>query len=308
MRLLGTGDWHLRWGKPRNRIDDYTQTQEEKVGYLFDVAYDKQVYAILEAGDMTENYPFPKFPHRLLQKYIAHFIHSGIPERITIWGQHDGNYHADFENTPLKVMEAAEAIRLLDSDCNYLQLAPDVHVYGVGWDESIPNTLVTEGCNILLIHKMISNVDYWSGHVSYSQAQDFLASHPEFELVVSGDNHHHFMVEQDGRYLVNCGSLMRTNIDQQGHKPVFYIYDTDDRTIEKYEIPIASAEEVFDLENYETLTSNRKEARAFIEELGRRGELSGFDFEQDLQDVMEENPEEIMARLIIEEVRRKNGR
>jgi len=311
MKLLLTGDWHLRWGKPRYRTDDYTETQLGKLWYLLDCAKDHGCAAILQPGDMTENYPVAKFPHRLMQRCISVFRGDGIPI-YTVWGQHDGNYHADFENTPLKVMDAADVVTILDEgnhDTFLSSRGPGVRVYGAGWDEDIPSVDQATGYrNILLIHRMISNADYWSGHVAYRQAQEFLASHPEFDLVVSGDNHHHFMVEQDGRYLVNCGSLMRTNIDQRDHKPVFYIYDTDDRTVEKYEIPIVSAEEVFDLENYETLTSNRKEARAFVEELGRRGELSGFDFEQDLQDVMEENPEETMAQLIIEEVRRKNGR
>jgi DNA repair exonuclease SbcCD nuclease subunit len=304
MKLLITGDWHLRWGKPRYRVDDYTETQLRKIYYILDKASDFECTAILQPGDMTENYPVPKFHYRLLQRYINEF-RSGFGIK-TVWGQHDGNYHADFENTPLKVMEAAGAVFIYDQG-HYSFIDPEephITLYGVGWGEVIPVPRDFNDFNILLIHKMISNSDYWSGHVAYTDAQAFLASQP-YDLIVSGDNHKHFYVVAHGKILINCGSLMRTNIDQVDHQPVFYIFDTDTKTFEEHKIPIAPAEEVFDVENYERLTSDRKEVRAFVEELGRRGELDGFDFEQDLQDVLDENPNEVMARLILEEVRRK---
>lgn len=307
MKLLLTDDWHLRWGRPRYRVDDYTETQFGKTQFLLNKASYNDCEMVLLAGDMTENYPVPKFPHRLLQRYIA-LLRSYTFELITVWGQHDGNYHADFENTPLKVMEAAGAVTILDEDrsriprAHYSESIPTV--YGAGWDEAIPTPENPDHFNILITHKMISNSDYWSGTVSYTDAQAFLDSQP-YDLIVSGDNHKHFYVRAHGKTLINCGSLMRTNIDQVGHQPVFYIFDTETRTFEEHKIPIRPAEEVFDLENYERQTSERREARAFIEELGRRGELDGFDFEQDLQDVLDENPTEVMARLILEEVRRK---
>ena len=42
MKLLISGDWHLRKGSPDLRLDDYEQTQKEKIDWIFDLAKKKE--------------------------------------------------------------------------------------------------------------------------------------------------------------------------------------------------------------------------------------------------------------------------
>jgi hypothetical protein len=184
-----------------------------------------------------------------------------------------------------------------------------VCIYTAGWGEEIPeldpiNELPT---NILLIHKMFVLDKLWEGQEDFIRTLIFL-KRTKWDLIVSGDNHQHFMSFATGdRFHVNCGSLMRQNIDQKNHKPVVYIYDTVERTVKKYDIPIDPIEEVMDLEKAQEEKQERLELQAFVESIEETTEIEGLDFVKNFSGRLEQEDINTGVRELGQEVMRKAG-
>ena len=251
MKFICTDDWHLRNSTPKHRVDDFTQTQLEKVAWIFALSIQHRA-PILNAGDIFNS---AKEPYGLLFDYIEDSINSNI-NICCITGQHDMKYHntKEFKDTPLGNLYINKHIRLAGAEP--IRLA-NVDIYGCGWGEEIPAIQddIT-GFNILLIHRMIAKKKLWPGHEF--QHPDDLLTGTEFDLIVSGDNHKTFTSKYKGRMLINAGCIVRQKSDEMNRKPCVYLYDTDTRKAERIYIPIKPADEVFDLEGIEK-AKERKE-------------------------------------------------
>jgi len=300
MKLLVTGDWHIRGKKPKNRTDDFIHTQESKINFILETAANYSCRYILQPGDFFDSYQISDF---LKQHYIHKFKQPGVPTILSILGQHDMRYHSsDKNNTPLKVMDSAQVVVLLGSD-PFHDLG-NFHIYGASWNEEIPKIEDKNKYNILALHKMIVNDKLWAKQEGHTYGYPMLKNHA-FDLIVSGDNHTSFKFEYGGKYLLNCGSLMRTNIDQGNHKPVIYIIDTEDPTDDliEIEIPIAQFEEVFDLTKAEEEQEKNEELEAFIAGLKDEDvELQGLNFRKNVTKYMEANSTSQGIKDIIDEV------
>jgi len=103
---------------------------------------------------------------------------------------------------------------------------------------------------------------------------------------VCGDNHNHFVEEGKGRYVVNCGSLMRSNIDQVDHKSVVYVYDTETKTLsDPIFLKIQSVKEVFDLKSVNEEKERNKKLDLFVENLSQH-HSAGINFLDNLKSVI----------------------
>ena len=250
MKFICTDDWHMRASNPKNRIDDFTDTQMGKILWLFNLA-NKHNAIILNAGDLFNS---AKEPYKLIWKLLTEILNDKI-HMVCITGQHDMKYHntKEFEDTPLGNLYANDSVIIANKPLKYE--ISNVNIYGCGWGEEMP--IPEKGkFNVLLIHKMIANKPQWPGH-EYTPAKDFLKKH-KFDLIVSGDNHKTFTSKYKGRMLINAGCIVRQKSDEMNRKPCVYLYDTDTRKAERIYIPIKPADEVFDLEGIEK-AKERKE-------------------------------------------------
>jgi len=222
---------------------------------------------------------------------------------ITVFGQHDLRYHSsNKENTPMAVLHAAEVIQVAHSEpIEY----GDVHIYGASWYEDIPETVYTPSAfNILIIHKMvIENEKLWEGQEDHKLGNILLKSLP-YNLIVSGDNHLSFLIGNNPKRLVNCGSLLRSNIDQINHKPVVYVFDTDKDWIEQHLVPCEPFEQVFDMAKVSAEKERDEKMETFVDRLTGEAELEGLNFIKNLHSFVGMNKLEIddATREIIEEV------
>lgn len=209
---------------------------------------------------------------------------------LTIFGQHDMNQHQGTINTPLWTMDAARAVFVVAPDYPVELTSPDgqaVYVYGHNYGTPIPTIQDSHCFNILLTHQMVSDRDYWQGHVDYTQARALL-DRVGYDLVVCGDNHNRFHEYNANtrRGLINCGSLMRSTTAQKTHKPVAYVYDTLHCDFEVHELTIAPPEEVFAAENAVTIRQGGEVVNPFVNEIQtRRHGIGGMDFLETLQRV-----------------------
>lgn len=277
MNICCTGDWHFRPTAPRSRKDEYTKTQSQKINQVLDVAFgDKPIPGrdpfwcqfILQPGDFFDSATPPYWMVTRILRQLGN--DEPDPDILTVYGQHDLRFHSNkIENTPLAVLEAAGIVRVLGSE-PYVVLDEDnndepVLFYGCSWDEDIPKRLEGRGTHILVMHRMVIHEEkLWEAQDEYTRLKHLLRRHP-FDLVSSGDNHNYFVDEYKGRWLVNCGSLMRTNIDQMTHEPGVVIFDTETKTIEEIKLDVASIEDVFRVEEAEAEKARNEDMDAFIE-------------------------------------------
>lgn len=291
------GDLHLTDKTPEHRIDNYPKTQEEKLTWCFSLFKDNKVEAVLQPGDFFDSH---KANDYLKQHYIRFFKKFGIPT-FTVYGQHDLRFHSsNKENTPLAVTEAAEIIKVLDG--NGIDIK-DVLLFGSSWGEELPDTPnLLQNIMILLTHRMvILDKKLWEGQEDYTTA-NILLKKTNFDLIVTGDNHQGFCHGTKDKCLVNCGSLMRATTAQINHKPTICIYDTLDKQLRQYQIPVKPIEEVMDLSKVEEEKKKNKELEAFVAGLKDEVQIEGLDFAKNLKTYLTKNKVECGVRRIIKEV------
>jgi hypothetical protein len=301
MKILITGDWHLRNGGPEQRLDNYEEVQENKVNWIFDKAVETGCSNIIQPGDLTEYAPYQRMNYERTKRYIQMFSfykRKGI-ELITIYGQHDMPNHQQQDNTPIAVLAEANVINLLPQS-GWCCSIKDVDLYGCSFGEEIPKPNSPGRFSILIIHKMISDNDYWNGHVQYASVQWMIDKYEDFDLIISGDNHktfHWFGKEKKG--LINCGSLMRSTIAQGDHKPNIWTFDTDTYSARQYNIPIVPFEEVYDMREIKENKVRREESEIFVTRLEQGFDSTDLDFLKNLRTAMQDQELEVNA--LIEE-------
>ena len=263
MKLLCVGDLHYRASQPRGRKDDYVQALLGKMEQIHDIAEEHDCGFILAPGDVFDSSVPPLW---LVETFIRQNRGRGV---LAILGQHDQRYHHTArKNTPLGVSEAARVVRVLG---RMPYVSGGVEFYGSSWSEPIPKPKQSNSIKVLLLHEMIIKKDkLWPDQENFVRSATILHKH-QYDLIVSGDNHHFFTDSYEGRHLVNCGSLMRTNIDQGNHKPAVVLYDTEDRTVEVLLLDVEPAEDVLKIEESENEKIRSKDLDAFVEQLSGGG-------------------------------------
>ena len=86
------------------------------------------------------------------------------------------------------------------------------------------------------------------------------------KYIFTGDYHHNFHYEKNGRHIVNPGCLLRQAVDLKDYQPGFYFIDTDENIVEFN--PIIDEEQFID-DTY-ILREKEKEKRieAFADKVG----------------------------------------
>lgn len=267
MRLLCTGDLHYRSSSPRSRKDDYLRTFLGKIDQINDIAEDYGCEFVLQPGDFFDS---ATPPLSLLVESIKR--HRGFGW-LAVLGNHDQRYHhVSRGNTPLGVLRAARAVRVLGKDP---YVVDGVEFYGCSWGEKVPDIDDPDPespCKVLLLHRMVIKKDrLWPAQEDFMYSKEVMRRYP-FHLIVTGDNHKFFTDEFGSQTLVNCGSLMRTNVDQEHHKPSVVVYNTNTRYAEVVRLKVEPASSVLRLEASEEAKTRNRGLEAFIEQVsGNRG-------------------------------------
>lgn len=293
MKILVMGDLHLRATAPVNRIDDYYQIQMNKIKWIFDLAVKEKCFVLIQPGDFfnqpdTANY---------VKKDIIQLINSYDIDIYSIAGQHDLRYR-NFDNTSLAVLAEAKVIDMLNTDpVIYNEIIP-VHIYGSSFNEEIPTVQDKNAVNILAIHRMvIQDKLLFPDQNDYVKADSFLNTYKDFDLVISGDNHNSFHHYVNGKYLINCGSIMRITTTQYEHKPCVWIYNTETQKAKQYFIPIEPVTKVFNSDAQETKDRNI-ELDAFITTLATDKEELGVTYEDNIKIILTDDADEEVVDLV----------
>jgi len=296
MKILCSGDWHIRATNPRYRIDNYYETLMGKIRWIFELAAKEGCEIILQPGDFFDS---PDQANYVIRELVSIIRYYDAIRLFSIYGQHDTRYRKIF-NTTLGIFEEMELVYILGDT---LYNVDGVNFYGASYGKEIPVPTHPDEINILIVHKMIvKEFQLWWDQTDYISARDMLKKYDTYDLIISGDNHQSFTYgSKFGSMLINCGSLMRTTITQRDHKPMVYIVDMDTNEVTKHEVPIRPIDEVMNLELADEIKERNEDLEAFMSGLSSNydAELS---FEKNLTSLMKTNETSKEIRSIAENI------
>lgn len=142
------------------------------------------------------------------------------------------------------------------------------------------------GRKVLLWHVLT-----WKNELPYpgcenKSAKQLLKRYPQFDCIVTGDNHKPFVQKYQGRILVNCGSMMRISADQIDYKPAVWLYDAKKNDVEPCYLPIAK--NVISREHIDTKNKINERIEAFVSSLDKDIDIE-MSFEKNLELFMKKN-------------------
>jgi DNA repair exonuclease SbcCD nuclease subunit len=278
MKFLFIGDCHLTNHTPHCRLDeDYTQTQFNKLNWIFDYAMNNGVSSIVCVGDFLDTI---KFPLHFTNRIIDLLKELNLPIANIPFYSCRGNHEIYFrnhnsKNTTFSILENIGLIKTSNITHS------NVKITLCHYNEPIPEPV--EGLfNILVIHAGISEEEAWwqeKSNEKWWTGKEFLAEH-KYQLVFSGHNHKRFKVEtrMGKQRLYNCGSVCRSSVDQVNHIPAFYVFDTDTKEVTEVEIPIEKAELVIDINSHDEAKRVNEQIASFVDGFSSETEIL-LDFE-----------------------------
>ena len=260
------GDIHIREKQPLSRTDVFMEAQWEKLSFIKELQ-EQHLCPVLCSGDFFDVWNPSLF---LLSKVI-----DRMPNQFyTVYGQHDLPFHN----------------KTLANKCGLwaLQKAGKVTILYTGnWGDEPPEIGRKIGDRYIHIwHKMTYKTEPPFPGCVEPKARSLLYKYPQFDLIVTGDNHEPFTQTYEGRLLVNVGSMMRTTAKQIDYKPAVWLWYADTNTVEKVYLPIKQG--VVSREHIEEAEVRDSRIDAFIDTLNKKG-LDFVNFEQNLDVFMQTN-------------------
>ncbi|MFA5394396.1 MAG: metallophosphoesterase [Methanogenium sp.] len=280
MNLFLAGDLHGTDKAPENRTDNYEEAWMNKFTWMLDTSISEKCDLFLQPADFFDG---PNTSYSFFERVVRTINKSGV-KILTTYGQHDLRYRTK-SNCSLTALSASCPNLFLGSYPNIYK-TPDIFFHFSGWEEPLPKPSL-KIFNVLITHRMIVHTKLWEDQEDFEYADNFLEKH-RFDLVVSGDNHQSFIVKNGNRYLINCGSMMRSNIKQVDHKPMVYIFDTKERRLKTIPVPIFPPEKVFKMEEVAKTKEHNEKLESFIEGLSQHKDM-GLSFTDNLFSYMKKN-------------------
>lgn len=215
-----TSDWHLREDPPTCFTQDWEKEQWNAVLFIKELQQQYQC-PVIHAGDLFHHWkPSPWLLSRAIECLPATFY--------TIYGQHDLPQHNwELRNkSGIFVLEKANKLKVL-SGYHYGQV-----IYTGANRIGLPDL-----DKVLVWHHLTYLQPPYPG-ASGGMAQGILKKYPQFDLIVTGDNHTSFTIEYEGRRLVNPGNLTRQTADQIDFHPRVALWHPEDNSITWVHLPI----------------------------------------------------------------------
>ncbi|KKK99110.1 hypothetical protein LCGC14_2636050 [marine sediment metagenome] len=259
MKFILLSDLHLSWENSMARMDDLQKVQFEKLRFVLDWSKENGDVPILQAGDFFDS---PR-GYYILSKVVSVLNGYETFDKDLIhcvYGQHDTYLYSDAtrNSTNLGILNEVDLVHVLG--VSFFGENNNVIVMGKSYGQEdnksewsyIESPDVKVETKILVIHAPITNAPLWKGH-DITHADKFLEEHKEFDLILCGDIHKSFIIERKGRFIVNCGPMLRREATEYNfvHAPHFILYDTEEKSVQQIVIPHEPAEKVLSRDHIE---------------------------------------------------------
>jgi len=294
--LILTADWHLRDDVPRCRTDDFQTAQRHKIRCIRDLQAEHGCPVVV-AGDVFDRWQgfSGRTDHSLISWAISH-----LPASLYIVpGQHDLPYHSHtaYSKSALAVLErAGVAVSLCGGRRRFERPLRILQGAGFGMTPPAPPPAVPGARRVLVWHTFT-----WRGRIPWPGCQATAArrlqdKYPQYDLIVTGDNHKPFVSEWKGRLLVNPGSLMRTTADQADHEPRVYLWFAKRNEVKPVFLPVKKG--VISREHIQTNQQRSARLDRFVNQLVK-DEQHSVDFVENMKRWLEDNPQRKETRDLI---------
>lgn len=228
-KFLMCADLHFRSTVPEARLDDYLENQDKLIEWLR--SYEEKGYIILCSGDVVH---YPR--ERARPIHFANYLYNKLPKMIGALGNHDLLYHKQelLSETTMGLLVDAGKYDTRSQRIDNVEL--NIFHYGQEIEHTVKNKALETTTRIAIYHGMVTQEPnpFFEGEV----AENLLDKFPEYDIILTGDNHEGFVVAKDDRVLINPGSLKRDTASQIEHKPFVYLFDSDTKKLEAVPVPI----------------------------------------------------------------------
>lgn len=256
------GDTHIRESTPESRTDNYWLAQESKLKFIRDLCLEHDC-PLLHSGDVFDHWKPTPF-------LLAWTMSMLPPHTVFVCGQHDlpENTMQQYHRSGCKVLAKRDGITLASKQ--KLHITHMANIYGFSFGESLDgHEGVSKDFNVALVHKMVWHNNKPHPKVTTKDGADSTMNKlKDFNIIVTGDNHIPFVVEHDGRLLVNPGSMMRITASQVDHKPRVYLWYEETNTVEPVFLPIMDGViSRSHLDRAKSISQDSETVSAFVEKL-----------------------------------------
>jgi len=213
MEFAVLSDLHIQYENPVCRLDSYYDTVCDKLEWVRNTIGWKTPLII--AGDIFDTGK----PRNMLK------MHGDVCRLLagckTIYGNHDLSFHADSYLPETAYASIDRAVH-----CHIPEVVEfgDFEIHPFNFGHEIQHEKPVFGKPMIAVsHQFVykEKLPFDKG----VQALYLLTEFPEYAIIITGDNHQHFVETYDGRMLINNGSLMRMNSGQMNYTPVVTVYN-----------------------------------------------------------------------------------
>jgi predicted phosphodiesterase len=297
MKFIFLSDTHIRATAPEGRTDDFLSAQWAKWKFIFKTARQRGVRAILQAGDLF-NEPAPSYS--LVYEFASLLNQYPDIDFITIPGQHDLYMRStDLKRTAMGLLSSFGVLEVaVPGGWAYENVA----IFGAGWGIEPNRSVIAGDINILLVHDMIGDKPLYPGH-KLTDAESYLRTFNEFQIIITGDYHYPYRIEDGERVILNTGCLLRmTRLERDKlRRPHFYIWDSVTNELERVSIPVRDWRQVFKADSLAANGVDASRLYEFIENL-KQSQKIGLSFLDNLETYLSQNNVSRDVKKLIEEV------
>lgn len=278
MKLIITADWHLRASRPRCRIDEnWYFTQEDAVEQVAKIAVEKNC-SVAIVGDVFNSNSDTSFQCiQIVQKFAGVLKEKNLTCYV-LAGNHDLPYHSseNIEKSAVGILFNSENIypvQCLDESGEEISAG--------NFDEQVKNV------KYIFRHVLcFPDLKSLPPNVEAVTAKELLEESDKAEWIFTGDYHHNFHYEKNGRHVVNPGCLIRQASDMKDYQCGVYFVDTEKNIVEF--IPIIDKNEFVD-DTYILKQEEREERiESFVNKLNDTKNVS-LDFVENVRSALQVN-------------------
>jgi DNA repair exonuclease SbcCD nuclease subunit len=276
-RLLISADDHLTNQKPRCRLDeDWIGFQESIQKEITEIANKKKAI-LIKMGDIFDT---PNVPAYIVSMFLHYSTRVKEGTRIII-GNHDLPYHSidsiknssiGIINTVIKIFGNTNKIKYIDDLGSWNNFNCEINN---------PNQ------ELQFIHRLtFPNKKSMPPNTEACTASDLLLEFPNAKYIFTGDNHHSFHYEKNGRHVINPGCVNRQASDFIDYQPIVYFVDTEKEIIE--EIPLSDTAPMVDDEYIKNANEKESRIESFVEKI-KSSENFGLSFKDNVNEAISKN-------------------
>lgn len=292
MKFICTADWHLRASRPRCRVDeDWYKTQKDALTQVKEAAIKNECDVII-VGDIFNSNSDTSFQCIQMVQDFAKELQEKNLRVYVLAGNHDLPFHSseNIEKSAIGILLNSENIFSVQ------ELDPKrKEISAPNFDQKV------EDKKYIFRHILcFPDLKSLPPNVNAITAKELLEETPSSEWIFTGDYHHSFHYEKNGRHVINPGCLIRQASDMKDYEcGVFYI-DTEKSIVDF--IPIIELEKGQFIDDSYILKQEEREERIekFVDKLKETKNISldfienvkvallQNDFDSELEDVINE--------------------